>query len=46
MVSEIIKDDAIKLFKKGYPYPNTDNFAFGYNLENYEKTLKSIDIYY
>ena len=46
MVNEKIKNDAIKLFKKEYPYANPDNFAFGYNLENDEKTLKSIDIYY
>ena len=29
---------------KEYPYADRDNFAFGYNSENYEKTLKSIDI--
>ena len=46
MISEKIKNDAIKLFKKECPYSNPDNFAFGYNLENDEKTLKSIDIYY
>ena len=45
MVSEKIKNDAIKVFKKEYPYTNPDNFAFGYNLENDEKTMKSIDIY-
>ena len=32
MVSEKIKNDAIKIFKNEYPYGNPDSFTFGYNL--------------